>query len=48
MTENERKHHANQIQRQILDKEKEQKTFEAKHHDLKEKFQNEKQRIGQC
>ena len=46
MSENERKHHENQIQRLNIEKEKEQRSFETKHVDLKEKFEVDKQRIG--
>jgi hypothetical protein len=46
MSENERRHHENQIERQVVEKEKEQRDFELKHADVKEKFDNEKQHIG--
>jgi hypothetical protein len=46
MSENERRHHENQIERQVVEKEKEQRDFELKHADVKEKFDNEKQQIG--
>jgi hypothetical protein len=46
MSENERRHHENQIERQVVEKEKEQRDFELKHTDVKEKFDNEKQQIG--
>lgn len=46
MSENERKHHENQIQRLNVEKEKEQRTFESRSNELKEKFAVEKQRIG--
>jgi hypothetical protein len=46
MSENERHHHESQIERQVIEKEKQQKDFDIKYADLKEKFDNEKQRIG--
>jgi hypothetical protein len=46
MSENERRHHQTQIERQTLEKEREQRDFEMKYADLKEKFAIEKQRIG--
>jgi hypothetical protein len=46
MSENERHHHENQIERQIIEREKEQRDFELKHADVKEKFENDKQHIG--
>lgn len=42
----ERRHHENQIDRQMIEKEKEQRDFDMKLADLREKFQHEKQRIG--
>ncbi|CAF4648755.1 unnamed protein product [Rotaria sp. Silwood1] len=45
MSLNERQHHENIIERQLIEKEKEQRDFEAKYADLKEKFENERQRI---
>jgi hypothetical protein len=46
MSENERHHHKNQIERQVIEREKEQRDFELKYGDIKEKFESEKQRIG--
>ena len=46
MSDNERRHHENQIERQLLEKDKERRSFEGKYTDLKEKFQHERQRIG--
>jgi hypothetical protein len=46
MSENERRHHENQIEVQQTEKEKELKDFQSKYADLREKFENERQRIG--
>ena len=46
MSENERHHHEAQIERQTLEKEREQQDFELKYADLQEKFEIEKERIG--
>ena len=43
---NERHHHENQIDRQMIETEKEQQDFDMKFADLREKFEHEKQRIG--
>ena len=46
IAENERHHHENQIERQMIERQKEGDDFQLKHADLREKFQHEKQRIG--
>lgn len=46
MSENERRHHENAIERQLIEKEKEQQDFKIKYADLIEKFANERRRIG--
>ena len=46
MSENERHHHENLIDKQALEKGKQQRDFDIKLADLKEKFEVEKQRIG--
>jgi hypothetical protein len=46
MSVNERLHHEHQIERQIIEREKEQRDFDIKYADVKEKFDREKQRIG--
>jgi hypothetical protein len=46
MSENERRHHENQIERQIIEQEKEERDFELKYAEVKERFENEKRRIG--
>ncbi|CAF1133715.1 unnamed protein product [Rotaria sordida] len=45
MSVNERRHHENLIEHQIIEKENEEKDFEIKYADLQEKYENEKQRI---
>ncbi|CAF0950735.1 unnamed protein product [Adineta steineri] len=45
MSENERRHHENQIDIQLSEKEKEQRDFETKHTHMRENFDSEKQRI---
>lgn len=42
----ERHHHENQIDRQMIETDKEQRDFDVKTADLREKFAHEKQRIG--
>jgi hypothetical protein len=46
MSENERRHHENQIERQTIEKEKEYRDFELKHADVRDKYEGDKQRIG--
>lgn len=46
MSVNERKHHENHIDRQLIEKEKAQRDFEIKLSELRERFENEKRQIG--
>jgi hypothetical protein len=46
MSDNERRHHQNQIEFQISEKKKEQQDFDSKHALLTEKFETERQLIG--
>ncbi|UJR36357.1 hypothetical protein I4U23_029083 [Adineta vaga] len=47
MSDNERRHHENQIEFQLSEKEKELQNFETTHATLREKFENEKQLLEQ-
>lgn len=46
MSENERRHHENQIERQVIETEKEQRDFDLKYADVRDKFEHDKQHIG--
>jgi NDP-sugar pyrophosphorylase family protein len=46
MSENERRHHENQIRSQMMEKEQEETSFNGTYRELKDKFEHDRQRIG--